>query len=122
MRILPEYAGVSTECAGPCMEEDEAVMGLQASLRSSDSLKGILECAKGRCVKRNLDSEKLKRIERICKRYESHQKDVRDHCLDYFNSAPTMRVAPALSGRTGELIRKGRELYSELRETILSTY
>ena len=122
MRILPVYAGLSRECAGPSVEEDEAVVGLQASLRSSDSLKGILECAKSRALKRNINSEKLGMIEQICVRYEAHQKAVRDHCLDYYNTEPTARIAPMMHERTGELIQTGRQLYTELRQVILATY
>ena len=121
MKILPKYAGrfvVAEES-----REDEAVEGLRASLRSSDSLKGILDRAKGRCEKRQgMDGQTLHAIEGICRRYEAHQKAVRDHCLDFYNSVPERRVQPDLSGRTDELLREGSQLYDELRSAILSSY
>ena len=91
MKILPKYAGrlVLVEES----REDEAVEGLRASLRSSDSLKGILDRAKSRCEKRQgVDGQQLHLIEGICQRYEAHQKAVRDHCLDYYNAVPERRV------------------------------
>jgi len=95
-------------------------MGLKASLRSSSSLRAILECAKGRCAKRNIDGDQMKMIERICLRYEKHHKEVRDHCLDYFSYEPQARKSSELHERTGELIRSGKTLFSELREVILT--
>ena len=121
MKILPKYAGrlVLVEES----REDEAVEGLRASLRSSDSLKGILDRAKSRCEKRQgVDGQQLHLIEGICQRYEAHQKAVRDHCLDYYNAVPERRVQPDLSGRTDELLREGNCLYTELRQAILSSY
>lgn len=120
MRILPLYERPHSECSGPSVEEDEAVIGLQASLRSSASLRAILECAKGRRQSRNIDGEQMKLIERICRNYEDHQKSVRDHCLDYFNTEPLSRTSPVLHERTRELVSKGKTLFSELREAILT--
>jgi hypothetical protein len=120
MRVLPEFTGVTCVNA-PCADQDEAVVGLQASLRSSDSLKGILECARRRQMTHAIDGEKLQHIERICSRYEKHQKEVRDHCLDYFNAIPAVRMAPDLVSRTNSLLKEGINLYSELRGAILAT-
>ena len=121
MKILPRYS--SKPILLPSADEDAAVDGLQASLRSSDSLKGILDRAKDRCAKhQGVDGDKLRTIERICLRYEAHQKAVRDHCLDYYGSIPAERVAPDLHERTCELIEAGRALYGELRSAILSSY
>lgn len=120
MQVLPEFTGHMCVNA-PCADQDEAVVGLQASLRSSDSLKGILECARRRQMARAIDSEKLHLIEGICTRYERHQKEVRDHCLDYFNSVPAARMAPDLVSRTNSLLKEGKYLYSELRGAILAT-
>lgn len=122
MRVLPEFNGVKCACDTPCAEQDEAVIGLEASIRSSDSLKGILECAKRRQATHAIDSKNLELIELICVRYERHQKDVRDHCLDYFNSVPTARMAPKLTSRTDFLLKEGRVLYSALRGAILATF
>jgi hypothetical protein len=61
----------------------------------------------------------MQMIERICQRYEKHQKEVRDHCLDYFNSEPALRMSN-LHDRTGELIRSGKTLFEELRAAILT--
>ncbi|HNX05152.1 MAG TPA: hypothetical protein PKI32_06600 [Opitutales bacterium] len=121
MKILPRYS--SRPVLIESSETDEAVDGLQASIRSSDSLKGILDRARDRYAKQQgVDGDKLRTIERICTRYEEHQKAVRDHCLDYYNSVPTQRQAPGLRERTSELVEAGRELYNELRKAILSSY
>ncbi len=120
MILLPQYERPRPEFRGPSSDEDEAVVGLQASLRSSASLRAILECAKGRCRSRNIDSEQMRLIERICRTYEQHQKDVRDHCLDYFNTEPDLRMKQGLHERTDLLLRSGKTLYAELREAILT--
>jgi len=95
------------------------VVGLQASLRSSSSLRAILECAKERRVGHDIDAERMRMIERICQRYEQHQQEVRDHCLDYFSAEPALRRSN-LRERTGELISSGKTLFAELREAILT--
>jgi hypothetical protein len=121
MRVLPEFSGVQANCDAPCAEQDEAVVGLQASIRSSDSLKGILECARRRQNAKAMDAKNLELIERICARYERHQKEVRDHCLDYFNQVPSARMVPGLASRTNFLVKEGKVLYSALRGAILAT-
>lgn len=121
MRVLPEFSGVQVNFDAPCAEQDEAVVGLQASLRSSDSLKGILECARRRQNARAMDAKNLELIERICVRYERHQQEVRDHCLDYFNQVPATRMVPELASRTNFLVKEGKVLYSALRGAILAT-
>lgn len=120
MKILSTYKSPRPECLGPSVEEDEAVMGLQASLRSSESLRAILECARERCQKSNIDGSQMKLIETICDNYQKHQKAVQDHCLDYFNTEPLGRTAGKLHERTGELVKNGKKLFSELREAILT--
>jgi hypothetical protein len=121
MRVLPEFTG--EKCTGaPCVEQDEAVVGLQSSLRSSESLRGILECARHKKVGGMIKEENLDLIERVCVRYERHQKEVRDHCLDYFNHVPTDRLNPELTERTQFLMKEGKVLYSALRNAILASY
>jgi hypothetical protein len=120
MKLLAKYSGSLVDCEGPSAREDEAVVGLQASLRSSASLKAILEGARSRCRDKNIGAGQMKRIEGIYARYEQHQKAVRDHCLDYFNSVPSTRLAGGMHRRTGELVAQGKILFAELREAILT--
>jgi hypothetical protein len=122
MKILPQYSGLRTDCDGAGAETDLAVVGLEASLRSSESLHAILECAKKRCTTRPFASDKLRTIEELCRIYEAHHKAVRDHCLDYFNAVPNDRIQPQVRARTGELVRKGQELCAQLRAVLLATY
>ena len=122
MKILPQYSGLRFDCASLTTGADEAVVGLEASLRSSESLRAILECAKTRCSSHAFDTERLRMIEELCRTYEAHHKAVRDHCLDYYNTDPEGRVQPVLRKRTGDLVLKGRALYTQLREAILATY
>lgn len=123
MNILTQYSGFVTQ-AGNCEAEDEAVVGLQASLRSSGSLRAILEMARKRCTaQKGVNSGRMLVIETICVRYEMHEKAVRDHCLDYFNAEPEDRLAGGmLHDRTVDLLVTGRRLYADLRKAILTTY
>jgi hypothetical protein len=123
MKLLSQYSGYVAQ-AGSCEVEDEAVVGLEASIRSSGSLRAILELARKRCTaQKGVDGERLHRIETICVRYEEHEKAVRDHCLDYFNAEPSRRVPNGmLHERTVDLLVTGRRLYADLRKTILTSY
>lgn len=120
MRLLPQYADVFSPSLTSQTGDDEAVTGLQSSLRSSAALRAILECARKRAQDRDIEKARIQQIEQICVRYEEHHKAVRDHCLDYYNIRPEVRASESVCRRTGQLMHEGKALYGELRELILA--
>ena len=122
MKLISPFYSVHSGISVASIEEAEAVEALESSLRSSKSLMAIVECAKKRHSDKKIASEKLVKIQEVCLVYQRHQREVRDHCLDYYNSDPSKRSSSALRSRTDELMREGRALYVQLREAILSSY
>jgi hypothetical protein len=122
MMILPQYPEINSGLTTSSIEESEAVQALESSLRSSKSLYAIVQCARSRLLSRKLDTKQLAHIEEICLKYERHQIEVRDHCLDYYNATPARRISPEIHNRTIALVTEGKSLFSQLRETLFSTY
>jgi len=122
MKLLSHFSDIDSGLSVSSIEEAEAVQALESSIGSSRSLMAIVQCARKRFLSKDLDTQKLVFLEEICLKYERHEREVRDHCLDYYKSSPSRRIMPEMRCRTGELVLEGRRLCSQLRETLLSTY
>jgi hypothetical protein len=99
-------------------QKNDLIIGLEASLQSSNAIMEILECARQRCNRDELTSPRMQRIETICKQYERHQNEVRDHCLDIMNLG-LVDLPKNVRIYTDMLMKKGQSLFCELSEAIL---
>ncbi|MBN2068723.1 MAG: hypothetical protein JW739_03715 [Opitutales bacterium] len=116
MRLESAYINDSTE--QEMFGDGESIIGLQASLQSSNAILEILECARERLSGEIGKAPQLQRIETVCARYNEHQREVRDHCLDIMNLG-LKEIPKNVRIYTDMLMQRGQYLFQELSEAIL---
>lgn len=99
-------------------EENSALEGLEASLRSSDSLKEIITCARDRARRAELAPERIAQIEDLCTEYQEHQEEVRKLCLN-LAICEAEDIPEDMDQYTDHLMQRGRELFARLSKAVL---
>jgi seryl-tRNA synthetase len=120
MRIEKAYCDPSETPASlkAWKEENSVLVGLEASLRSSDSLKEIITCARERASRAEVPSDRLTQIEELCEEYQQHQEEVRKLCLN-LAVCDEDDIPADMDEYTDHLMRRGRELFARLSKVVL---